>query len=204
MKHPVNWLKQFLVGFCSEAEIKNLAPGAWRHGFSNWARNHENPDVRRDAPETQDHTENVAESNYIITGNNKASNVAKQVMDSVLESGGEIVVEESASAKPNTVRVGAYFSKMEKAILVKAFCKQTADGAVIPPSTINNDVVDRACRKFPALKKLYERVKLDKKGRSQANNTIRRSLGVDKVKKKATKTMDPVEGKSSKKNRYLI
>jgi hypothetical protein len=64
MKHPMNWLKQFLVGFCSEAKIKKLASGAWRKGFSNWARNYDDPEVRRDAPETQDYTENVAESNY--------------------------------------------------------------------------------------------------------------------------------------------
>jgi hypothetical protein len=56
-------------------------------------------------------------------------------------------------------------------------------------------------QEVPSLPEMYETViKIDKKVASQANNSIRRSLGVDKLKKKVKKTIEPVAGKSFGKN----
>ena len=58
----------FAAGFCSSEEIETLSAKAWRKGFSNWAHQHENPEISRNAPEVQDHTAQVQLTNYNILG----------------------------------------------------------------------------------------------------------------------------------------
>ena len=207
-KHAVNWIKQFLVDFCTPREIKSLSPKAWRKGYSNWAQSHKDPEVRKEAAERMDHSEEVRMTNYSQQQHDKAARWNDRVLQSVLnasrvssqqDSDGEMDDdvemaedrEEEVQEYGNTerrsgkkmTRAGIAFSKSEKTLLQRAFCTKSPDGKILPPKGIKNAQVDIALKKYPSLVPIYDRLVASKNGiRSKVNNKIRKSL-IPKKKK---------------------
>ena len=106
----------------------------------------------------------------------------------------------SKEKSANTQEHMTYFTMKERTLLKKAFSSETEDG-LLPPTGVDNEKVDQAIKKHPALRELYARVVLDKGTRSKANNSIGKSLGVYKKKPQTRKAIDPVKGKSSRNDR---
>ena len=58
MKRAHNWLKEkVLKDICTKKELENLKPNDWRHAWSNWGQEHEDPEINRIAYKAMCHSQ---------------------------------------------------------------------------------------------------------------------------------------------------
>ena len=93
--------------------------------------------------------------------------------ESVVEQGGLDAVPEVAKSS----RAGVTFTKMEKAMLQKAFCSKSPDGSIKSPDRFTEEMLQKALRKYPDLNPIYQKLKA-RPGETAAKtrNTIRKSI----------------------------
>ena len=66
----------------NKKQLSNLTSKAFRKGWSNWAMDHQDKDVRDDATTVMHHSKEVQEAHYLMTSNQRTANFATKVLES--------------------------------------------------------------------------------------------------------------------------
>ena len=68
------------LGVLTADQLKKLTSGAWKKGWANWGRDHPDPEVQRASAAVMSHSDEIAQSHYLVTMPDKAANWTKQVL----------------------------------------------------------------------------------------------------------------------------